>query len=306
MASGKGKTFAALPGENIWFSEYHAASVKMSWRVEALAVEQSPYQRMVVMHNPDFGVFFTLDGFLQLTSRDEFIYHDMIVHPALAVNPDIRRVLIVGGGDGGTARETLRYPQLETVDMVEIDEMVPRLCRTYLPQTAAALDDPRLRLTIGDGLAFVRAAADASYDLILVDSTDPVGPGEGLFTREFYGECYRALTEKGILVNQHESAFYAGDLREMRRAHEKIAAVFPIAEVYGFNLPCYSSGYWYFGFASKQLHPLRDQQAARWEAFGLATRYYNSRLHAAAFALPSYVRARLDGSAEAECGAAEE
>lgn len=298
MTTKEHKTFAGLPEGDVWYSEYHAPSVKMSWKVEVLACERSPFQRMEVMRNDEFGVFFTLDGFVQMTSRDEFIYHDMIVHPAMAVNPMISRVLIIGGGDGGTAREILRYQHLERVDMVEIDEMVMRLCRQYLPQTACALDDPRLQLTIGDGLDFVRQAADASYDLILVDSTDPVGPGEGLFTHEFYANCRRALSSDGILINQHEGAFYEQDFAEMRRAHEKIAAVFPVAEIYGFNIPSYGSGYWYFGFASKQLHPLHDQQAAAWERFGLKTRYYNSALHTAAFALPSYVRDKLLGKDE--------
>ena len=298
MEENKALGMYSLPDGDIWYSEYHAPDVKFSLKSEVLAWESSPFQKMMMLKNDTFGAFFTLNGFVQVTERDEFVYHDMIVHPALAVNPDISRVLIIGGGDGGTAREVLRYPHIQKIDMVEIDEMVVRLCKQHLPQTAVAFGNPRLNLMIGDGLAFVRDAADNSYDLILVDSTDPVGPGEGLFTREFYSNCFRVLSDKGIMVNQQEGAFYPTDIYEMRRAHGKIAATFPIAEIYGFNIPSYASGYWYFGFASKQLHPLNDQQAERWQAFGLDTRYYNRDIHRAAFALPSYVQARLEGSEE--------
>ena len=287
------EVFPDLPEGDIWYGEYHAPDVRLAFRVDLLASETSPFQKMVVMHNDTFGNFFTLNGYIQLTQRDEFIYHDMIVHPSFAVNPDIRRVQIIGGGDGGTAREVLRYPHLTQIDMVDIDEMVVRLSKQYMPQTACSFDDPRLNLTIGDGLAFVEQAADASYDLILVDSTDPVGPGEGLFTPQFYRNCYRVLSENGIMINQHEGAFYECDFHEMARAHTKIAAAFPIARVYGFNIPTYASGQWYFGFASKKFDPIADQQAERWEAFGLKTKYYNSGIHRAAFALPSYVQDKL-------------
>ena len=285
--------FTELPDGDIWLSEYHAPDVKFALRSEIIACEQSPFQKMVMAENETFGRFFTLNGYVQVTAKDEFVYHDMIVHPAMAVNPTIKRVLIIGGGDGGTAREVCRYPQVEKIDMVEIDEMVVRLCKEYLSQTACSLDDPKVNLIIGDGLAHVMNAADGSYDLILVDSTDPVGPGEGLFTREFYRNCLRVLSEDGIMINQQEGAFYDWDFREMARAHGKIRDVFPIARIYGFNIPSYASGYWYFGFASKNLDPLADQKAEEWEKFDLRTRYYNSDIHKAAFCLPSYVKEKL-------------
>ena len=129
--------------------------------------------------------------------------------------------------------------------------------------------------------------------MILVDSTDPIGPGEGLFTNDFYRNCHRILSESGILINQHESAFYTTDAKEMRRAHEKIAKHFPIATVYGFNVPTYASGYWYFGFASKKLHPIDDVSSKKWESLNIKTKYYNNDIHKAAFALPNYVRESL-------------
>lgn len=285
-----------LSEEEIWIHENHASDVRLALKGKILASERSPYQTMVVAENRTLGRFFTLNNFLQVTEADEFIYHEMIVHPALAVNPALRRVLIIGGGDGGTAREICRYPGIEQIDLVEIDEMVVRLCREHLPQTAAVFANPRLNLIIGDGLEHMANVPDDSYDLILVDSTDPIGPGEGLFSLDFYRHCHRVLHRDGIMINQLEGAFYAGDFHEMSRAYVKLKEVFPIARVFGFNMPTYASGYWYFGFASKKFDPLRDQQAAAWEKFNIDTRYYNSDIHCAAFALPNYVRHKLAAS----------
>ena len=288
-----------MKNHEYWYSEIHARGVKFSLEAEVLYQEQTPYQKLMIMKNNTFGIFLTLDGYVQLTEGDEFIYHDMICHPALAVNPDIKRVLIIGGGDGGTAREVARYEQIERIDMVEIDEAICRLACEYLPQTAKVFtSEPRLRLMIGDGVAYVKKVPAASYDLILVDSTDPFGPGKGLFTKEFYANCSRVLTENGILINQHESAFYNEDARPLRLAHDKIAASFPVARIFGFNMPTYASGYWYFGFASKKLDPLTDAQHERWQEFGLKTRYYNADIHRAAFALPTYVQELLQSDEE--------
>ena len=257
--------------------------------------ERSPYQQIDIYDSKTFGRFLTLDGFMMLTEKDEFIYHDMITHVAMAVNPMIKRVLIIGGGDGGTAREILRYPTIESVDLVEIDERVVRLCQIYLPQTACKLDnDTRLHLFFEDGVAFVAKAPNAHYDLILVDSTDPIGPGEGLFTHHFYAQCARILSEKGILINQHESPYYEKDACEMRRSHQKIKAHFPIAKVYQFHMPTYPSGHWLFGFASKKLDPILDLQRDTWKAFNLYTKYYNLDLHIGAFMLPTYVKEGLE------------
>jgi spermidine synthase len=285
---------------DLWYTEYHADDVRFSIKVnEHLYSEQTPFQRIDFFDSDTFGTFFTLDGLMMVTQKDEFAYHDMICHTPFAVNPDIRRVLIIGGGDGGTAREVCRYKAVEQVDMVEIDERVVRLCQQYLPQTAGIFEkDSRLNLYFEDGLEFVRRADEGSYDLILVDSTDPVGPGEGLFTTEFYTNCYRALSENGILINQHESPYYDHYAHEMLRAHHKIIKSFPIASVYEFHIPTYPSGHWLFGFASKKLDPIKDFKPEQWNALGLNTRYYNTDLHTASFALPTYVREKLQNAAE--------
>lgn len=181
---------------------------------------------------------------------------------------------------------------VERIDLVEIDEQVVEACKEYLPQTAGKLEDPRVHAFYEDGLKFIRHQEN-EYDLILVDSTDPFGPGEGLFTREFYGNCFRALKADGIMVNQHESPFYKEDAYAMQRAHKRIVESFPLARVYQAHIPTYPSGHWLFGFASKQYHPVRDVDFAGWEKLGLRTRYYNTKLHAAAFALPTYVEEML-------------
>lgn len=277
----------------LWFTENHTPSVRFSIKVDRqLYNGRSEFQQVDVFQSPEFGRFLTLDGLMMLTEKDEFIYHDMIVHPAMATHSGIKRVLVIGAGDGGTIRELTRYPGIESIDMVEIDELVVEVCREYLPQTACKLDDPRVNIYYQDGLKFVRTKTD-SYDLIIVDSTDPFGPGEGLFTKEFYGNCYNALKADGILVNQHESPYYAEDCLSMRRAHKRIKEFFPICRVYQAHIPTYPSGHWLFGFASKKHDPLVFDAEA-WKALGLHTKYYNTGLHKGCFELPNYVLELLD------------
>ena len=273
----------------LWFSELHTPGVKLSIKVERqLFSATSEFQRIDIFESKDFGRFLILDGCMMLTEKDEFIYHEMITHVPLCVNPSIKNVLLIGGGDGGTARELLKYSTVETIDLVEIDEMVVEVCRKYLPQTAIGLDDRRVTLHIEDGLKFVRRCVDA-YDLIVVDSTDPFGPGEGLFTKEFYGNCFKALRADGIMVNQHENPFYVNDAIAMQRAHKRIVSSFPISRVYQLHIPTYPSGHWLFGFASKARHPINDADFDGWDRLGIATRYYNTKLHRGSFALPNYV-----------------
>ncbi|WP_048569343.1 polyamine aminopropyltransferase [Clostridium cylindrosporum] len=282
---------------DLWYTENHQEDTKFSIKVkEHIHSEKSEFQQIDFFESDTFGRFFTLDGLMMVTEKDEFIYHDMITHIPMAVNPAIKNVLIIGGGDGGTAREVLRYSSVEKVDMVEIDERVVRLCEKYLPITAGKLTDERLTLHFEDGLKFVQDAKDSTYDLILVDSTDPIGPGEGLFTYEFYNNCKRVLTDEGILINQHESPYYSTYSHEMKRAHLKIKETFPIAKVYQFHMPTYPSGHWLFGFASKKFDPIKDLKADVWNSLNIKTKYYNTDLHIGAFMLPSYVKDELNNA----------
>ena len=180
---------------------------------------------------------------IMLTEKDEFIYHEMITHIPLSVNPNIKNVLVIGAGDGGVTAELTKYDNIEHIDLVEIDKMVVDACLEYLPDVSGKLLDKKVTIHIDDGLRYVRSCEN-QYDLIIVDSTDPVGPGEGLFTKEFYGNCYKALNESGILVNQHESPYYSVYARAMRLAHKKIADFFPIVRVYQAHIPTYPSGHW--------------------------------------------------------------
>lgn len=274
---------------DLWFSEKHTKDVKFSIRTDAqLYTAISPFQRIDIFQSIEFGRFLTLDGYMMLTEKDEFIYHEMIVHPAMAVNPGIENVLVIGAGDGGVARELTRYKTIKTIDIVEIDEMVVAACRKFLPQTACGFNDKRINLMFQDGLKYIRSCED-QYDLIIVDSTDPFGPGEGLFTKEFYGNCYKALRDDGIMINQHESPFYENDALAMQRAHKRIVKCFPVSRVYQVHIPTYPSGHWLFGFASKKYHPVEDIDEAAWNSLKIKTGYYNTKLHIGAFALPNYV-----------------
>ncbi|CAM3248649.1 polyamine aminopropyltransferase [Sporolactobacillus spathodeae] len=278
----------------LWFTEKHTDDVNFSIKVDRqLYTGQSDFQRIDVFDSPEFGRFLTLDGYMMLTEKDEFIYHEMIVHVPMMVHPDVRTVLVIGGGDGGAVRELVRYPGVEHIDLVEIDPQVVAVCRKYLPQTACRLDDPRVAIHYEDGLKFVRTCENA-YDLIIVDSTDPFGPGEGLFTKEFYGNCFKALRAEGLMVNQQESPFYPKDAIAMQRAHKRIVESFPISRVYQAHIPTYPSGHWLFGFASKRWHPITDFNRQRWTDLGFDTRYYNSSIHTGAFALPNYVKKLLE------------
>ena len=241
----------------MWFSEFHTPDVKHSIRVNRhLYSKQSDYQRIDIFETPEFGRVLTLDGNVMLTERDEFIYDEMITH------------------------------------VVEMDPQVVEACRTYLPSNACRMDDRRVHIYFGNALKFIRRCEE-EYDLIIVDSTDPFGPSEGLFTREFYGSCFNALHEDGIMVNQQGSPFYAEDAAAMQRSHKRIASTFPISKVYQAHIPTYAAGYWLFGFASKKYHPMDDLDSEAWNALNMHTRYYTTRLHKGAFCLPAFLEEML-------------
>ena len=278
----------------LWFTEQHTDDVRFSIHIkEQLYSGKSYYQQIEVFDSYEFGRVLVLDGYIMLTEKDEYIYHEMMVHVPMACNPSIQRVLVIGAGDGGTVRELCRYDSITQIDMVEIDEQVVKVCKEYLPQTACRLEDPRVHIYYEDGLKFVRRVED-TYDLIIVDSTDPFGPGEGLFTKEFYGNCFTALRENGILTNQHERTYYDSYTSMVSRTHRRMRSVFPVAMVYQAHIPTYPSGHWLFGFASKNIHPVYDFKPEAWEQLGLETKYYNTQLHTGCFALPNTVREVLE------------
>ena len=267
----------------LWFTENHTDNVRFSMRVDRHIVSlTSDFQ------TPEFGKVLVIDGYVMLTEKDEFIYHEMITHVPMAVNPNIKRILVIGAGDGGTIRELTCYETVESIDMVEIDKKVVEICKEHIPQTASKLNEKKVNLYFEDGLKFVKTKKN-EYDLIIVDSTDPIGPGTELFTMEFYENCFNALVDDGILVNQHESPYYKNDAEAMQSAHKKIKAVFPIAKVYQAHFPTYGSGHWLFGFASKKYDPIKDLNEDLWNSIGLKTNYYNTKLHKGSFYIPNYV-----------------
>ncbi|NLL76316.1 MAG: polyamine aminopropyltransferase [Clostridiales bacterium] len=273
----------------MWFSDEHTDNVKLSIRVEQqLFSAQSEFQRIDVLESKEFGRILVADGDLMLTEKDEFIYHEMITHVPMAVHPHVEQVLVIGGGDGGIVRELVKYDAIEKIDVVEADPLLVEVCRKFFPQMACSMNDPRVQIFNEDGLRFVRSKSD-EYDLIIIDSPNPFGPGEGLFTKEFYGNCYNALHGDGVMINQHESPFYKEEAFQCQRMHKRIIESFPISKIYQAHIPSYPSGHWLFGFASKKYHPLNDLDGVTWTLKGIPTRYYLPRLHQGMFALPAYV-----------------
>lgn len=278
---------------DMWFSDEHTEGVKLSIQVqEHLFSAKSEFQSIDVLQTKDLGKILVVDDDLMLTERDEFIYHEMITHVPFAVNPQIKDVLVMGGGDGGVVRELIKYDTVERIDVVEMDPLLVEVCRKYLPEIAGSLADPRVTIFHEDGVRYIRSRVD-TYDLIIIDSPNPFGAGEGLFTKEFYGNCFNALRSDGIMINQNESPFYTEEAYQCQRMHKRIVETFPICRVYQAHIPSYPSGHWLFGFASKKYHPLDNLKKVEWKLLGVRTRYYEPRLHAGVFALPVYVEELL-------------
>ena len=273
----------------MWFHDEHTDNVKLAIRVDYQVFSaQSEIQRIDVLESKEFGKILVVDGDLMLTEKDEFIYHEMISHVPMAVHPQVEKILVIGGGDGGVVRELAKYDTMEQIDVVEADPLLVEVCRKYFPQMACSLNDPRVHIYHEDGLRFIRSKSDA-YDLIIIDSPNPFGAGEGLFTKEFYGNCFNALHEDGIMINQHESPFYKEEAFQCQRMHKRIIESFPISRIYQAHIPSYPSGHWLFGFASKRYHPIHDMDGIQWKLRGIQTKYYLPRLHEGVFALPAYV-----------------
>lgn len=276
-----------------WIKESLHPDFAQSLRVDEMLYDsETDHQRLKVFQNGTFGRVMTLDDVVQTTEGDNFIYHEMMTHVPILAHGAAKRVLIIGGGDGGMAREVLRHTTVEHVTMVEIDAGVVAFSKQYLPMlSAGAFDDPRLHLVIADGAEFIRQTT-GGYDVIIVDSTDPIGPGEVLFTDTFYGHAKRALTPDGILVTQNGVPFLQGD--ELTNTMRAFRALFVDATCYLATIPTYAGGPMAFGWGTDG--PARETPSdvlrGRFEASGLSPDYYTPEVHRAAFALPGYV-ARL-------------
>jgi spermidine synthase len=278
-----------------WFTEaVEKTGTAFSLRGQLLHEEQTPYQKIEIWQTDTFGYLMAIDGCTMVSTRDNFLYHEMMSHPALNSHPKPETVVIVGGGDCGTLREVLKHPEVKSATQVEIDERVTRLAEKYFPELCEANDDPRATLFFGDGLAWMKKARRESIDLIIVDSTDPVGPAEGLFGRRFYLDCIKALKKDGMLVQQSESPLLHLEL--IKEMHEAMrSAGFAQTHLLHFPQPIYPSGWWSASIACRKKGKLAARLAAR--ALGkLNARYYSAATHRAAFALPDFVEAALTPS----------
>ncbi len=282
--------------DHTWFSEIHTeADSAFSLKLHRTLYEvQSPYQHIAVYATESFGNLMVIDGYIMLSSRDNFLYHEMMAHPALFTHPDPKQVLIIGGGDCGTLREVLKHSGIDAVTQVDIDEQVTQVSERYFPELCEANSDPRATLHFDNGLAWVQNAKPDSYDVIIVDSTDPIGPGEVLFTEAFFHDCWRALGTNGIFVQQSESPLFHLD-KILIPMHRRLRAA-GFIDTHSLHFPqcVYPSGWWTATLACKQgqVTTFREADAA---AKSFATDYYNVDIHRAALATPEFMRRALAG-----------
>ncbi len=277
--------------EETLYAEWRDQGYAQRFRITDLVYqEKSEHQDLVIFDTPMFGRVLALDGIIQTTENDEFIYHEMMAQVPLFGHGAAKRVLIIGGGDGGVLREVLRHKDVELACMVEIDRSVVDLCREYMPSlSAGAFDDPRCDLVIADGCKYV-ADTDDRFDIIIIDSTDPLGPGEVLFTEQFYADCRRCMTEGGVLVTQNGVPFTQPE--EVTNSAKRLGTVFKDVSFYATVVPTYIGGTMMLGWASDNadLKSVRAEELQRRvEASGIKTRYYSADMHKAAFSLPPYV-----------------
>lgn len=276
-----------------WFTEQHERSgSSFGLRIkERLHAEQTPFQAIEIYDTTDWGKLMIIDGCTMVSTRDNFLYHEMMSHPALFTHARAKRVVIIGGGDCGTLREVLKHEEVEHAVQVDIDERVTRLAEIYFPELCASNDDPRAELLFIDGIKYMAEQEPESIDLVIVDSTDPVGPAEGLFNAEFYASCFRALRPSGILVQQSESPLAHLDLIKSMRSAMRVAG-FHAVKTLTFPQPLYPTGWWSCTMARKgaDLSGFRERGAATKQ---FPTRYYNAEIHKAALASPEFMREAL-------------
>jgi spermidine synthase len=274
-----------------WFDETLHDTYHQGFQVrEVLFESKTEHQHLIIFESGSFGRVMALDGIVQTTERDEFIYHEMLAHTPLFAHGNAKNVLIIGGGDGGLLREVLKHPEVDSVVQVEIDQAVIDMCVQYLPNhSAGAYENPRAEIVIGDGIDFVKQC-DRQFDVILSDSTDPIGPGEVLFTSPFYQGIQRCLKPGGIFVAQNGVAFMQPE--EVTTTHKRLSPLFTDTAFFTAAVPTYVGGIMTFAWASdcKELRQADfSTLTARYTASGIKTRYYNPALHLGAFALPQYL-----------------
>jgi len=268
-----------------WFTEDQSANLRIGCRIlETIHSEVTPFQKLAVINTAQFGRMLVLDNVIMTTIKDEFVYHEMITHVALNTHAKPKKVLIIGGGDGGAVREVVKHAGVENVVLVEIDGRVIEVSKKYLPEISCALEYPKVRVIIDDGIKHVQDHKN-TYDVIIIDSTDPIGPAVGLFSAEFYQAVFESLTEDGLFVAQTESPFYNNSL--ISRIQSDVSGIYPITRLYLANIPTYPGGLWSFTVGSKKYDPLKADTS---KFPDLQTRYYSPSVHEACFVLPPFVK----------------
>jgi spermidine synthase len=282
---------------SVWFTDRNEnLALSIRHKGDRIFREKSPFQTVEIFDTFAYGKMLTVDNMVMCSEKDEKAYHEMIIHVPMVTNAHIKDVLVIGGGDGGSVREILRYPHIESVTMVEIDEVVVRASREFLPSLSSSLDDPKLNLIINDGIAYVRDSAAEQFDLIVIDSSDPVGPSEGLFSASFYQDIYRCLRPNGVMTAQSESPRFNQDA--FVDLNHCLKGIFQPENVFCYLafIPTYPTGMWSFSYCTKGgLHPVNDFELSRAEqsADAYDLQYYNPDMHRAAFCLPTFVRNML-------------
>lgn len=269
---------------DMWLKEGQIEDAAMTYKIkETLVTKKTEYQDLAIVDTYALGRMLVLDGIVQTTIKDEYVYHEMISHIPLFTHPNPKKVLVVGGGDGGAIREVLKHPSVDKAVLCEIDKDVVDECKRFLPEISCALEDPRCEVFIGDGIKYVHEHKN-EFDVVIVDSTDPFGAAEGLFGGSFYKEIFECLTEDGIFIAQTETPFYLPDV--VKRVYEDAKAVFPITKLFMAGIPTYPSGFWSFTVGSKKYDPETVDLS---NTINIETKYYTKKLHNACFVLPKFV-----------------
>ncbi|WP_227936986.1 polyamine aminopropyltransferase [Alkalihalobacillus deserti] len=268
----------------LWYTEKQTERFGITAKIkQTLHTEQTDFQKLDMIETEEFGKMLVLDGMVMTTEIDEFVYHEMVAHVPLFTHPNPKNVLVVGGGDGGVIREVLKHPSVEKATLVEIDGKVIEYSKKYLPTIAGALDDARVDVQVDDGFMHI-AKSENEYDVIMVDSTEPVGPAVKLFEKGFYEGISRALKEDGIFVAQTDNPWFQKKL--ISKVYSDVKEIFPLTRLYTANIPTYPSGLWTFTIGSKKHDPLEVEESRFHE---IETKYYTKELHKACFALPKFV-----------------
>ncbi|UOY94541.1 spermidine synthase [Ectobacillus sp. JY-23] len=268
----------------LWFTEKQTENFGITIKINrTLHTEQTDFQKLDMVETEEFGNMLLLDGMVMTSQKDEFVYHEMVAHVPLFTHPNPENVLVVGGGDGGVIREVLKHPSVKKATLVEIDGKVIEYSKKYLPEIAGELENPRVDVKVDDGFMHI-AQSENVYDVIMVDSTEPVGPAVNLFTKGFYSGISKALKEDGIFVAQTDNPWFTPEL--ITSVFKDVSEIFPITRLYTANIPTYPSGLWTFTIGSKKHDPLEVSEERFHE---IETKYYTKELHKAAFVLPKFV-----------------